>query len=188
MILVIPGTNRPNSRSLILSQFVQQSLKSADIESEILNLRDLPLQELDGSQYSEDKPVEVQRALEKIKKCRGIYFVVPEYNGSMPGILKYFIDHWAFPESFESRPVAFMGIGGAFAGLRPVEHLQHVMAYRNAFMFPKRVFVHNVWSEIVETGEIKKEELKQRISAQTLGFNKFIKALESAELHANNLN
>ena len=49
-------------------------------------------------------------------------FVVPEYNGSLPGVLKHFIDCWKYPESFHHRPVCYVGISSSGSGgLRPGE-------------------------------------------------------------------
>ena len=46
-----------------------------------------------------------------------------------------------FPESFEKRPVCFTGLGaGIWGALRPVEQLQAIFGYRNAYLFPERVF------------------------------------------------
>ena len=55
--------------------------------------------------------------------------VAPEYNGSIPGALKYFIDLLPFPEAFEDRPVAFVGIASGRVGrfAYGIEHLQHVI-------------------------------------------------------------
>ncbi|MEZ4873554.1 MAG: NAD(P)H-dependent oxidoreductase [Bdellovibrionales bacterium] len=111
----------------------------------------------------------------------GLIFVVPEYNGSYPGALKYFIDHWDYPASFEHKPVCFIGLGGRFGGLRPVEHLQGVLGYRNAFMFPDRVFITNVW-DIFKDSEITDDNIAQLLKVQASGFQKFVRALASENL------
>ena len=43
--------------------------------------------------------------LRAVLQAEGLIVVTPEYNGSLPGVLKYFIDMLKFPESFEQRPV-----------------------------------------------------------------------------------
>ena len=104
--------------------------------------------------------------------------VVPEYNGSMPGVLKYFIDLLPFPESFDGRPVAFTGVAaGMFGALRPVEQLQQVFGYRNAYLFPNRVFVMGVHEVLTDDGKIMDEKLQLRLVAQAKGFAGFIKSL-----------
>jgi NAD(P)H-dependent FMN reductase len=114
--------------------------------------------------------------------------VVPEYNGSYPGVVKTFIDYWSYPKSFEKRPVCFVGLGGIFGGLRPVEHLQQVFGYRNAFIFPERVFLRDVWTLIDEAGEVKDPVVKDLMSQQVKNFATFVKSIEDSKLHANNIN
>jgi NAD(P)H-dependent FMN reductase len=109
--------------------------------------------------------------------------IVPEYNGSYPGILKYFIDHMKFPDSFESRPVCFVGLGGIFGGLRPVEHLQQVFGYRNSYIFPQRVFLINV-HKIFVNNEITDPLVKDLVAQQTSTFVKFVGALKTSGLAA----
>jgi len=112
--------------------------------------------------------------------------VTPEYNGSMPGVLKYFIDHLKFPESFEYRPVCFVGLSaGMFGGLRPVEHLQQIFGYRNAFIFPERVFIMNSHKVIDGQGQVQDEMVKNLLVQQATHFRQFTKALSDAKLDAN---
>src|SRR5437667_4808 len=80
-----------------------------------------------------------------IVRAAGLVVISPEYNGGMPGILKYFIDMLKFPESFAARPVCFVGLAaGVWGALRPVEQLQAVFGYRNAHLYPERVFLPKI--------------------------------------------
>lgn len=182
MITIISGTNRSGSRSLEVSKIVLSSFQNRGVEAQILDLKTIPFKELDGGQYGESKPVELQKAIDKLHASRGYYFVCPEYNGSIPGALKYFIDHWEYPRSFEYIPVAFLGLGGRFGGVRPVEHLQQVMNYRNAFVFPERIFLFNVWNTL-KNSSLEDAATLKLLDQQTLDFSRFISALETANLH-----
>ncbi len=187
MIQIISGTNRPDSNSLKVAQIVQTLFDAEKVKAEVLDLRKVRLSELDGSQYSKNQHAEIVTEIQKVNKARGLLIVVPEYNGSMPGVLKYFIDHWTYPESFEYRPVAFIGLGGRFGGLRPVEHLQQVFGYRNAFVFPERIFISNVWN-ILKDNKIQDDMINQLMVRQVKNFAKFINGLESQKLDANSVN
>ena len=108
----------------------------------------------------------------------GLVFVVPEYNGSIPGALKLFIDLLPYPESFEGRPVCYIGVAsGQFGALRAVEHLQQVFGYRNAYNFPKRVFVPAVHEVANLENGITDENLKARLSEQAIAFLAFCRSL-----------
>ncbi len=184
MKYIISGTNRPGSNSLEVSKILQSYYKELGEEFEILDLKDIPLDQMNGQAYSKDQQSsELQKLVTEIDRCEALIIVCPEYNGSYPGILKLFIDHWSYPSSFESRPVCFVGLGGRFGGLRPVEHLQHVFGYRNAYVFPQRVFISNVWS-VVKEGKLLDENIQGLLKKQCQGFVSFYKALKTAGLDA----
>jgi chromate reductase len=184
MIHIISGTNRPNSRSLTLAKQVMAFHEKQFEDVRLVNLEELDMSSLNGEQYSKNKPEHIESLVEELTASQGFVIVCPEYNGSMPGILKYFIDHWRFPDTFEYRPVCFIGLGGRYGGLRPVEHLQQVFGYRNAFIFPERVFVANVWNHFDENG-VTDETLVGLLKKQAEGFKSFVTAINNSGLDAN---
>jgi chromate reductase len=183
MKYIISGTNRPGSRSLQICHIVQKIYRALGEEIELIDLKTLDIHTANGD-YGDSASPEMKSAIVKINRAEGLVIVCPEYNGSYPGVLKYFIDHWKYPESFEFRPVAFIGLGGKFGGLRPVEHLQGVFGYRNAFIYPERVFLFDIWNHLKE-GEIADQQTMALLKSQAVGFQKFTKALESVGLDAN---
>ncbi len=188
MFYIISGTNRPGSRSHEVAKLVKPLYEKNFAQVEIINLEALPLQELSGQSYGDGtKPAAVTEAIEKLNSAEGVLVICPEYNGSMPGALKYFIDFWSYPKTFEYRPVAFIGLGGQFGGLRPVEHLQQVFGYRNAFIFPNRVFLINVWN-VLKDGKIHDDTVNELLTVQANNFAKFIKGLNDNKLSANFFN
>lgn len=181
-ITIVSGTNRKGSNTLIVSKKIQEMLGTQnEVTTEVINLEDIPLEHHAAYGYSSPHSDDVQQYVNKINGSDGVIVVCPEYNGSYPGILKYFIDHLSYPDSFEYRPVAFVGLGGKFGGLRPVEHLQQVFGYRNAFIFPIRVFLFNVWN-IVKNGQIEDQESLRHLSQLVEKFPRFIKGLMSQDL------
>lgn len=182
MIHILVGTNRPQSKSYEIAKVIKSFYDDLKEPAKIMNLAEIPLSSLEGNHYSEAKPTAINAAIEELLQSDGLVVVCPEYNGSMPGALKYFIDHWKYPDSFEHRPVAFVGLGGRFGGLRPVEHLQQVFGYRNSFIFPDRVFIMNVWS-LFKDNKLVDEVCLNLLKNQAQGFCRFIKALKSENLH-----
>lgn len=186
--IILVGTSRPNSYSLKVAKAIQSIHRDLGIPvPNLLNLADLEfpssMAEVNYSKESISKSVEA--ALQVVNQAQGIIFVVPEYNGSFPGVLKLFIDHWAYPLSFEFRPVCYVGLGNRFGGLRPIEHLQGVMGYRNAYQLPQRVFLMNVSKLFTEgTSELKDELTIQLLKDQALEFSTFCDALGEHRLSA----
>jgi len=172
-ILVISGTNRPNANALKLARVITARYQERNIAAELLSLTELPREIFDGSAYASKPPGMValqQRVLDAI----GLHVITPEYNGSFPGVLKYFIDMLKFPESFERKPVAFVGeAAGLWGALRSVEQLQMVFGYRNAFVYPDRVFIPSVTSKFDADGNLLDEAIAQRLSRQLIGFAHF---------------
>lgn len=183
MKYIISGTNRPGSKTLMVSRHIQAMYKEAGESVEIIDLQEMGLADVIGH-YGDTAPDPMKDAIAKINRADGLIIVVPEYNGSYPGAFKYFIDHWSYPSSFEFRPVCFVGIGWTFGGLRPVEHLQGVFGYRNAFMYPERVFMINGPKFITPEG-ISDEMVVGLLKSQVLGFQRFCAALATAGLAAN---
>ena len=150
MKYIIVGTSRPDSNSKKVALFVQKLFEQKGEKVGILDLAEIDIDQAHGGHFGGKTPLpaKLNAAIEAITTSEGLIFVIPEYNGSMPGVLKAFVDYWKYPHSFEGRPIAFIGLGGMWAGLRPVEHMMQVMSYRNAFLFPIRVFMRDVWKLI----------------------------------------
>jgi chromate reductase, NAD(P)H dehydrogenase (quinone) len=176
-ILVISGTNRPQSNALKIARLVLAHYERAEIRAQLLNLEDLPPEVFIGAAYAV-KPPAFLPFQQMVLEAAGLHLVTPEYTGSFPGILKHFIDLLKFPESFEHKPVALIGeAAGAWGALRAVEQLQMIFAYRNAHVFPERVFIAGVRDQLDSAGRLKDPELDARIAKQTANFARFARAL-----------
>jgi NAD(P)H-dependent FMN reductase len=166
MIAVIAGTNRTGNNSIKVAREVAGQYRGLGEEVEMLDLCSLPVEAFKGNAYKEKPEMVVEGFINKVLGADGLVVVVPEYNGSFPGILKHFIDLLPFPESFECRPVAFIGLAaGYYGGLRAVEQLQMVFAYRNAYLFNRRVFIPAVHKVLDGQGNLADEDLKNRLVA-----------------------
>lgn len=186
MKYIISGTNRHGSRTLTLSRLVQKFYREEGEEVGLIDLVNVGLEHIGPEvHYGDHMPQVMRDVVQQITTADGLIVVCPEYNGSMPGALKYFIDHWKYPESYEFRPIALIGLGARFGGLRPVEHLQGVFGFRNAFIYPERVFVTDVYKVLDGSGNLNDPKLEQLLRNQTRGFQAFARALQTAGLDAN---
>jgi len=182
MLTLIVGTNRPGSNTRKVARQVEEIYSSLEVPLNILDLADLPAEIFSPASYAE-KPVAFRRFADDIVNASGLIVVTPEYNGSVPGILKYFIDMLKFPESFEERPVCFVGLAaGMWGALRPVEQLQAIFGYRNAFVYPERVFMPRINDLLNSDGRLQDPELVERLRAQAIGFIDFVERLKRVNL------
>lgn len=177
MITMVVGTNRPGSNTRKVASHVEEIYRELKTPLRVLDLAQLPSEIFHPSSYAE-KPKSFAPFADGVLQSSGLVIVTPEYNGSVPGVLKYFIDMLKFPESFEQRPVCFVGLGaGMWGALRPVEQLQAIFGYRNAYLFPERVFLPKINDLLDANGRLKDPELINRIREQQKGFIEFVRKL-----------
>src|SRR5690349_4799234 len=122
-IVVLSCTNRPNSNTLKVSKIYEQILKKKNIQTLLLDFCDLP-HDLAFSESFGQRSNNYSALISKyVSSCRKFIFVVPEYNGSFPGILKTFLDSIS-PREWSDKDVCLVGIADGRAGnLRGMEHL-----------------------------------------------------------------
>jgi NAD(P)H-dependent FMN reductase len=182
MILIISGTNRPDSNTRKVAGHVEGIYETLGVEFQVLDLTELPPEIFSPTSYA-DKPADFQRFSNAILASDGIVLVTPEYNGGIPGILKYFIDMLPFPESFERRPVCFVGVAaGIWGALRPIEQLQAIFGYRNAFIYPERVFIPGIGNQLDPSGTFIRDDIPKRLKQQAAGFVEFVEKLRGTTL------
>ena len=184
MITLIIGTNRPSSNTSKVAKQIGQIYSELKVPLHVLDLAKLPPEIFSPSSYAE-KPKSFLPFADAVLASDGIHVVTPEYNGSVPGVLKYFIDMLKFPESFEQRPVCFTGLSaGIWGALRPVEQLQAIFGYRNAYVFPVRVFLPQIYDLLDDSGKLKDAELVERLQKQAEGFVEFAEKLKGVKLRS----
>ena len=182
MITLLVGTNRPGSATRKVARHIEQIYAELKTPVHVIDLAHLPPSIFDPSSYGE-KPPAFRPFSDAILNASGLVVITPEYNGGVPGVLKYFIDMLKFPESFERRPVAFVGVAaGIWGALRPVEQLQMIFGYRNAHLFPERVFIPGIGQQLDSEGALKDPELVQRLRKQAQGFVQFVGALRAGNV------
>jgi chromate reductase, NAD(P)H dehydrogenase (quinone) len=174
MICLISGTNRPQSQTLRVTRLLEKRYKALGIATQLLDLNALPPEIFLPSAYSE-KPASFAPYTDTVLKADGLVVVTPEYNGSFPGVLKLFIDMLKFPESFEKKPVAFVGLAaGMWGALRSVEQLEGIFKYRNAFLFNERVFLPRVETQLNPDDTFTQALTGQLVDSQVKNFVAFV--------------
>jgi chromate reductase len=130
-------------------------------------------------------PAEATNMFEAIKSADGVLFVTPEYNWSMPGVLKNAID-WVsrMPDQpFKGKPVAIQSCSqGPLGGARMQYHWRMSMTFLGAFIFgTPEVFVGMAQNKFdKDTLELKDQPTKDAVKAQLAAFAKFIVRVRAA--------
>lgn len=126
---VIVGSLRGDSFNRKLAVALAK-LAPADFTFEMLEIGDLPLynQDDDG-----DQAPAVKRLKSQIASADGLLFVTPEYNRSIPGVLKNAIDHASRPygqSAWAGKPAGVVGVSvGAIGTALAQQHLRNILAY-----------------------------------------------------------
>lgn len=158
MTIIVSGTNRPNSNTAKIAEYYQKVLAAKGLQSEVLYLTDLPdnllKTDLFGQRSEAFQPIQ-----DKITKADKFIFVVPEYNGSFPGVLKVFIDCCKFPDSFYDKKVALVGHStGKYGNIRGIDHLTGICNYINLHVMPLKIHIPLIHTELNEAGDFFKED------------------------------
>src|SRR5438128_2615220 len=121
-IPVILGTARQGRQSEHVARFVfEQTKKRADVETELIDVRELPMRLDDAGEQMKDPAFSAT-----IERCGGIVLVVPEYNHGYPGLLKHALDMNL--KEYIHKAVGICGVSaGPFGGARAIENLLPVM-------------------------------------------------------------
>jgi chromate reductase len=129
--VIIVGTNRPNSMSRKIAEYYQDILTQLNAPSIILDLVNLPNDFTVSALYENTGKNEVFNDLKSLlEKTDKFVFVVPEYNGSYPGVLKAFIDGLPYPNSFANKKAALVGLSSNMQGAAiALSHLNDVFSY-----------------------------------------------------------
>lgn len=131
MIGIIIGTNRHNSLSRKVGNYYQNLLKTFGEESQIIDLSELPVDFAFSALYHNSGKNEAFNNFQKIiDETKKFVFIVPEYNGSFPGVLKTFFDGLRYPDTFNNKKAALVGISaGVLGNAVGLGHLNDILSY-----------------------------------------------------------
>lgn len=173
-LAIIVGTDRPNSQSQLMAEHVKTLYVNIGVDAKIYSMAFFPLNQVVGGAYRYDIP-EIEAFNTPILACDALLFIIPEYNGSFPGILKIFVDYLPFPHAFQKMPIAYIGIAaGDFGSLRAVEQFQMVANYRKAISYPERLFISRFSANFSKEEGLTIPLQKQLLQSQTKGFVDFV--------------
>jgi len=129
MIALISGTNRNNSKTELLTNHISNTLTKFKVEHKTVYLNKLDPVFFHADMYAERGEQLLKTLNEVMIPAKGMLFILPEYNGSFPGVLKLFIDALP-PDTFHYKKAFMIGhSAGKFGNLRGLEHLTGVLQY-----------------------------------------------------------
>jgi chromate reductase len=154
-VLGISGSLRQASYNTMALRAAQK-LAPEGMRIEIADISTIPL-------YNDDVravgfPDSVTQLKERVRAADAVLLVTPEYNFSIPGVLKNTLDWLSRPPAppFDGKPVAIMGASPGMVGTARVQyHLRQVLVFMNTFTVNKpEVFINQAATKFSADGEL----------------------------------
>ncbi|SDN89668.1 NADPH-dependent FMN reductase [Alkalicoccus daliensis] len=171
------GSVRKDSFNRKIADFIGERYQS-DFTLEKLGIQELPYFDQD---QETDPPESVRTFKQKVKDADAILIVTPEYNHSVPGILKNAID-WVsrIDLVMAGKPVLMIGASPGFLGtVRCQLHLKQILAAPgvSALVLPgNEVFIGEVHKKMDDTGKITDEGTVEFLDGVMKNFKTFIES------------
>lgn len=167
MIYIISGTNRRDAKSPIIAQIYSEELSRLGARAEVIDLRELPHDFVFSALYEnagKNESFNIMRS--KVTAADKFVFIVPEYNGSFPGVLKAFIDGQEYPGGFRGKKCALLGLSsGDQGGVHALSHLTDIFNYCGMNVLARKVRLSHIEGNFSD-GQLINDKYRQRIAAQ----------------------
>jgi chromate reductase len=132
MYTIVSGTNRLNSNTIKVAEQYLQLLNKKGISSTLLSL--------EGLNVLERNPVFEKIERELLIPSQKYIFISPEYNGSIPGVLKCMFDISDIQHVWWGKKALLTGVSTGRAGnLRGMEHLTGILHYMKVIVHPNKL-------------------------------------------------
>jgi NAD(P)H-dependent FMN reductase len=169
-LAVIIGTTRKGRQTVKEAKWILNAAqKMQDTEVELLDLADYPMPFFDEAvspRYNPDRKPEgnVKKWLDKISEADAYIFVTPEYNHSIPGVLKNAFDYLDWQMNRKPATVASHGTVG---GARATMHLKEIISESKAVPIQPAVAFHGISEGIDDEGNLSSELAANPYGPQT---------------------
>ena len=147
MVTIVSGTNRKGSNTKKVALQYQQLLQQKGIKAGLFSLEDIDVMHYDAAFQ--------QLEAELIIPTTHFIFIVPDYNGSYPGVLKMFFDTSSSHSIWFHKKALLTGVATGRAGnLRGLDHLSDVLHYMKFTIHHDKLPISSVHQLLGEEVEI----------------------------------
>jgi chromate reductase len=176
-VAVLVGSLRKGSYTRQVARALIE-LAPAELKLEIVEIGDLPMYNQDLE--TESPPGQWTTFRERIRRADAVLFATPEYNRSMPAVMKNAIDVGSRPRqtsAWNGKPGAVVSVStGAIGGFGANQHLRQSLVFINVQpMQQPEVYLSNVTTLLDEQGNLVKDDTKAFLRGFLEAFAKFIR-------------
>ncbi len=186
-ITVINGSNREGAQSFRIAEWIQDRLKSNDVEVDFVDLRKVNMTFVPDEYWAgqSDKAKAMADEYAKLSSSDGIVIVTPEWGGAASPVLKHFI-LMSEKSSFSHKPVLVFGVSATHTGgIRPIEDIKHLFKNARGVFVPEPIVINDITNFL--EGEDRDEKREDYITKRTdyalsllLEYSKALKQVRNA--------
>jgi chromate reductase len=174
-ILVIVGSLRKQSFTLKIANALAR-LAPSTLKLDVITLHGISFYDQD---IEATPPADWLAFREKIQKSDGILFVTPEYNRSIPGVLKNAIDVASRPpgkSSFLGKPIGLVGNApGQLGGIAAIKHLQNILpGISGPILGQPEIYLNGIGDAFDEKGNLTKEPVQKLLQQYIDAYAAFV--------------
>lgn len=163
MITIISGTNRVGSKTLQVANHYLKILKEYESDAHLISLVGLDVQ-------SRNEAVLKLEADYLIPSSKFI-FIMPEYNGSFPGVLKLLMDNTDIKKCWWHKKAMLVGVADGRGGnLRGIEHMTNILHYLKMNVHYNKLPLSKINDELDGEGQFINAVTIAAIEEQIKGF------------------
>ncbi|NNC84033.1 MAG: NAD(P)H-dependent oxidoreductase [Flavobacteriales bacterium] len=163
MIGIVSGTNRADNLSCQIANLYAQLLENEGAEHVLIDLRDLPRDIAFAETYGERSADYTRQFVQPMEDCEKFVFVIPEYNGGFPGILKLFIDSIP-PRAFYYKKAGLIGLSNGRGGAaRAMDQFSNVLNYLRVDVIAQKPKLSAIHQALGKEGDLMDEEYATRL-------------------------
>src|SRR6267154_2733276 len=174
-VVVIVGSLRKESFTLMIANALAR-LAPDSVKLNVTTLHDISFfnQDLEAT-----PPADWVAFREKLQKSDGVLFVTPEYNRSIPGVLKNAIDVGSRPygkSSFLGKPTGIVSNSpGPLGGVSAAKHLQNILpGISGPILGQPEIYLNGVGDAFDEKGHLTKESLQKVLQQYIVAYAAFV--------------
>jgi len=161
MISIVCGTNRKESVSRKITHYYKEILDNQGADVQVIDLGKLPRDVAFSQCYGERSSDYERDFISKVEKSDKFIFVIPEYNGGFPGILKLFIDSIP-PRLFHDKKAGLVGISSGKNGAsRAMDQFGNVLNYLKVDVIAQKPKLSGIEEALSEGGLSNSEYVSQ---------------------------
>ena len=161
-LAIVVGSTREGRQTLKQAKWVLKTAKqNEDTEAELVDLANYPMPFMDepiSPRYNQNRQIDprAKKFLDKINEFDAYVFVTPEYNHSIPAVLKNAFDYITW--ELQRKPAAIVS-HGTVGGARAAMHLKEIISEARAVPIPSFVAFPHMSDNIDEEGKLNEELL-----------------------------